>query len=69
MSHGIICDRCKKPMYADSRSDKDAYCTMSIDYIDGHSTIHLCKLCHKAFRIEFLADINIEEYKEQFEVE
>lgn len=64
MSNMIRCDKCKKLMYADSRSDKGDYCNIGIDYVDGHSTIHLCKTCHRQFRIEFVRDLTSEEYDE-----
>ena len=35
MSSMIRCDKCKKMMYADSRSDKGDWCTVRIDYVDG----------------------------------
>lgn len=54
MSTMIRCDKCKKDMYADSRSDKDAYAKLNTDYIDGYSTYHLCKACFRQFLTEFM---------------
>ena len=45
MSEMIECDRCRKTFYTDSRSDKDAYAALTMDYIDGYSSFHLCKKC------------------------
>ena len=66
MSNMILCDKCKKMMYADSRSDKGDYCTVKIDYIDGLSTLHLCKVCHRQFLVNFTRIIKPEEYDEEF---
>ena len=66
MSSGIICDKCKKSMYADSRSDKDAYASMSVHYTDGDSTYHLCKSCHKKFIIDFLKSCPADEYNDAY---
>ena len=62
----IRCDKCKKDMYADSRSDKDAYSRITTDYIDGHSTYHLCKVCHRQFVTEFMRIYTPEEYDDEF---
>ena len=67
MSNMIRCDKCKKLMYADSRSDKGDYCRIGIDYVDGNSTIHLCKTCYRQFRIEFVRDFTEEEYDEYYD--
>lgn len=53
MSNGIICDRCNKAFYSDSRSDKDAYATIVVDFDRSQSYLHLCKSCYKEFYIEF----------------
>jgi len=66
MSSMICCDKCKKMMYADSRSDKGDWCTVRIDYVDGLSTMHLCKVCHRKFLVEFTRVLKPEEYDEQF---
>lgn len=66
MSHMIECDRCKEHFYTDSRSEKDAYCIISIDYINGHSTIHLCKICHREFIVNFLKLMSYEEYLDNY---
>lgn len=69
MSEMIRCDKCKKLMYTDSRSDKDAYCKINITYVDGYSTIHLCKACHRQLLTEFLrTSYTPEEYDETFGV-
>ena len=62
MSEMIQCDKCKKLMYADSRSDKDAYCKINITYV----TYHLCKACHRQLLTEFLRTYTPEEYDEEF---
>ena len=41
-------------MYADSRSDKDAYATLNIDYCRDFSQVHLCKKCYRRLAIEYL---------------
>ena len=66
MSSMIRCDKCKKMMYADSRSDKGDWCTVRIDYVDGLSTLHLCKVCHRQFLVEFVRTMKPEEYDDQF---
>ena len=54
MSQMIEWDRCKKKMYADSRSDKGAWSVVNTTWIDGYSTLHLCRDCHSLFLIDFL---------------
>lgn len=66
MSEMIQCDKCKKLMYADSRSDRDAYCKINITYVDGYSTIHLCKTCHRQLLTEFFRTLTPEEYDDNF---
>ena len=67
MSTMIMCDRCKKLMYADSRSNKGAYCSMNIQYTDGMTTLNLCRSCHKNFIIDFMELYNTQtEYDEDF---
>jgi hypothetical protein len=66
MSRMIRCDKCKTLMYADSRSDKGNYCELNINYTDGYSKYHLCKVCHRQLMTEFLRDYTPEEYDEIF---
>jgi len=66
MSNMIRCDKCMKVMYSDSRSDKDAYCSVSITYVDGLSFFHLCKDCHRQFYTEFLRFITPNEYDDEY---
>lgn len=66
MSQIIECDRCKKKMYTDCRSHKGDWSTVNIDWIDGYSTIHLCKDCHKLFLIEFMKLYTSEEFDDEF---
>ena len=54
MSSAVICEGCNKAMYADSRSDKDAYATLNIDYCRDFSQVHLCKKCYRRLAIEYL---------------
>lgn len=46
MSAAIICDKCHKAVYADSRSDADAYSTINITYNRETRVLHLCKACY-----------------------
>ena len=62
MSEMIMCDKCKKNMYADDRSDKEDYCEIVVKYIDGNSRYHLCKSCHRQLMTEFIGDITLEQY-------
>ena len=66
MSSMIQCDRCHKMMYSDSRSSKGAYCKIGIDYTDGYSTLHLCSRCHRIFMLDFLGEMTLEEYIENY---
>ena len=66
MSNMICCDKCRKTMYADSRSDKGDWCTVRINYVDGMSTLHLCKVCHRQFFVEFTRLLKPEEYDEHY---
>ena len=66
MSEMIQCDKCKKLAYTDSRSEKDAMCHMKIDYVDGLSTLHLCKSCYRQFCTEFVRDYTPEEFDDTF---
>ena len=54
MSLMIMCDRCKKIVYADSRNDEGDYAT--IDLMHGNESIrfHLCSVCHDALRTQFM---------------
>lgn len=69
MSQMIECDRCKKKMYADSRSDKGAWSVVNTTWIDGYSTLHLCRDCHSLFLIDFLKLYTAEEFCDEFGVE
>ena len=62
----IECDKCKKKMFADSRSERGAYCVLSIDYTDGLSTYHLCNTCHRQLLTEFMRVMTPEHYDEYF---
>jgi len=62
----IRCDKCGKTMYADSRSNRGDWCTVRIDYVDGTSTLHLCKACHRLFLVEFTGIEEPDEYDDQF---
>lgn len=67
MSTMIMCDRCKKVMYADSRSNKGAYCSMNIHYTNGMTTLNLFRSCHKKFMIDFMKLYKAQtEYDEDF---
>ena len=66
MSEMIECDKCKKKMYKDSRSDKGSYCAMMIDHSSGISVYHLCRECHRRLLTEFLEECTEEEYDEEF---
>lgn len=66
MSQMIMCNKCKKLMYADSRSEKGAYALLRIDYTDGLSSLHLCRICHRQFWTEFLRELTPEEYDDEF---
>jgi hypothetical protein len=66
MTQMIRCDKCKKLMYADSRSEKGAYAFLQIDYTDGHSSLHLCRICHRQFLTEFIRELTPEEYDDEF---
>ena len=66
MSSMVCCDRCKKTMYTDSRSEKDAYAIFKEDYIDGYSTFHLCKSCLEQFHVEFMKSYTLEEFNDMF---
>lgn len=66
MSSGVICDKCNRAMYSDSRSDKNAYVTIGIYYNTGYSRLHLCKECYKEFIVEFLKTMKEWEFIEKF---
>ena len=66
MSAMIKCDKCGSLMYTDSRSDRDAYAALSTDYVNGHSTMHLCKTCFRQFLTEFMRTWKSEEFDEMF---
>lgn len=64
MSEMIRCDKCKKDMYADSRSGRGAYAQLRTTYTDGCSTMHLCKTCYRQFLAEFMRMHTPEEFDE-----
>ena len=66
MSRMIRCDKCHVMMYEDSRSNKGDWCTVNVQYVDGLSTLHLCKVCHRQFYTEFTRLITSEEYDENY---
>lgn len=66
MSSAVICDKCKKTMYDDSRSDKDAYATLKIEYCRNTSCLHLCKVCYRQFCTEFVRDMTPEEFDDEY---
>ncbi len=66
MSSAVICDKCKKTMYTDSRSDKDAYAELKIDYCRDFSVIHLCKICYRQLLTEFIRSWKPEEFDETY---
>lgn len=66
MSQMIKCDKCHKLMYADSRSEKGAYCQIGVNYTDGFTRMHLCKVCHRQFMTEFMRIFTPEEYDGEF---
>lgn len=68
MSNAVICDKCKKSFYTDSRSPKGAYCSMTIEYTDGTSFVNLCRECHKKFWVDFLEDCSSEDYDDCFPI-
>ena len=46
MSMMVLCDKCKKVIYADSREKKGAFVKMTADDpLYGYSTFHLCRKC------------------------
>lgn len=59
MSSMIRCDRCKKLMYGDSRSDKGDYYLISVNV---QPCGHLCKDCFTKFADEFFPYLK-EEYR------
>lgn len=65
MSSAIICDKCSKAMYADSRSDKDAYAKITIEYCRDTSWLHLCKKCYRRFAMEYFG-FTEEEFQEEY---
>ena len=56
MSGAVICDCCGKAMFTDSRSDKDAYATINIDYCRNFMRVHLCKDCYKKAAKEYFGE-------------
>jgi len=66
MSSAVICDKCHKAMFTDSRSDKDAYAEFKIEYCRDFSQIHLCKICYRQFCTEFIRNCTPEEFDETY---
>ena len=66
MSAMIRCDKCMRLMFSDSRSDKGDWCTLRIDYIDGLTTLHLCRSCHRQLLTKFIGCYTPEEYDDEF---
>lgn len=61
MSTVVICDKCAKLMYTDSREDKGAYIKMTADDpLYGYSVFHLCRKCFVA-AFPWLVDAEEEE--------
>lgn len=49
MSLMVLCDKCGKLMYTDSREKKGAYIKMTADDpLFGYSTFQLCRKCFSA---------------------
>lgn len=66
MSSMIRCDKCRSLMYADSRSDKDAYAEIRVKYTYGDAGYHLCKKCLRQFYTEFMKECTPEEFDEVY---
>ncbi len=66
MSKAIICDKCKKALYADSRSSKYAFASLRIDYGASNSWLELCKDCYRQFCTEFIRDITPEAFDDMY---
>lgn len=66
MSSAVICDKCKKAMYRDCRSGKDAYATVKIEYCREYSELHLCKLCYRQLCTEFIRNYTPEEFDNEY---
>ena len=66
MSTAVICDKCGKAMYTDSRSDKDAYALIKIEYCRGYSEVHLCKVCYRQLQVEFLRHWTPEQFDYEY---
>jgi len=49
MSKVILCDSCRKTMYADSRSEKGSYHEI---WIDRSTILHLCRECFNKFMLD-----------------
>lgn len=62
MSELIMCDRCKKKYFTDSRSGKGAYCEVRTIYTDGNTNLHLCKECYRDFLVDFMENWGAEEF-------
>lgn len=66
MSSAVICDKCKKAMYTDCRSGKDAYATLKIEYCREYSELHLCKLCYRQLCTEFIRAYTPERFDDEY---
>lgn len=66
MSSAVICDKCKKAMYTDSRSGKDAYAKFKIEYCRDYGEYHLCKSCYRQFCVEFMRGFSQEEFDDEY---
>lgn len=51
MSNAVICDGCKRAMYADSRSSKNDYHLVTLDTSHYY---HLCRACYTRFMQDIL---------------
>lgn len=62
----IRCDKCKKMMFTDSRSPKGSYCKFTESYEGGYSTFHLCKKCLQKFHVDFMGDMTLGEFDDNY---
>lgn len=60
MSMMVMCDRCKKVMYADSRNDKGDYASIQLTHGNELIYFHLCSECHDALRTQFMKKLKWE---------
>lgn len=66
MSEMIRCDKCKKMMFTDSRSPKGSYCKFAEHYEGGYRTFHLCKKCLQKFWVDFMGDMTLGEFDDNY---